>query len=102
MKFTLLSFLFVVVFGFTATAQSAKSAPLKVFPNPTTEFFSVNDMGENTGYVSVFSLMGRNLREFEFVKEERYYIGDLPKGIYLIYMQDKNKKTISTHKIEKR
>ena len=102
MKFTVLSFLFVVVFGFTVTAQSAKNASLKVFPNPTTEFFSVNDMGESIGYVSVFSLMGRNLREFEFVKEERYYIGDLPKGIYLIYMQDKNKKTISTHKIEKR
>lgn len=102
MKFTLLSFLFVVVFGVTATAQSAKSALLKVYPNPTTEFISVNDQGENTGFVSVFSLMGRNLREFEFVKDDRYYIGDLPKGIYLIHIQDKNKKTISTHKIEKR
>ncbi len=102
MKFTLLSILFLVVFGFTATAQSAKNASLKVYPNPATEFIAVNDMGDNTGFVSVFSVMGRNLREFEFIKDEHYYIGDLPKGIYLIHVQDKNKKTISTHKIEKR
>lgn len=102
MKFILLTLSFLVFFGFGAIAQSAKGTPLKVFPNPATEFISVNDLGENTGYVSVFSLMGRNLREFEFVKDERYYIGDIPKGIYLIHIQDKNKKTISTHKIEKR
>ena len=51
MKFTLLSFLFVVVFGFTATAQSAKSAPLKVFPNPTTDVLNIKTSKfENVGY----------------------------------------------------
>lgn len=90
------------VFGVGAYAQTAKSAHLKVFPNPATEFISVSDQGETTSYISVFNIMGRNLREFEFAKDERYYIGDLPKGIYLIHLQDRNKKTVATQKIEKR
>ena len=102
MKHILLSIFFALAFGFAASAQTARAATLKVYPNPTTDFISVNDQGDNTGYVSVYSLMGRNLREFNYIKDERYYVGDLPKGIYLIYLQDKNKKTISTQKIEKR
>jgi DNA-binding beta-propeller fold protein YncE len=102
MKKTLLFLIFTVLFSAAAVAQTAKSAPLKVYPNPATEYIQVADPNETTGYVSIFNIMGRNLREFEFVKDERYYIGDLSKGIYLVYLQDKSKKTIATYKIEKR
>ncbi len=102
MKQILLVLFFFTICGAAAVAQTAKSAPLKVFPNPASEFISVADQGDMTGYISVYNIMGRNLREFEYVKDERYYIGDLPKGIYLIHLQDKNKKTISSQKIEKR
>jgi hypothetical protein len=102
MKQIILSFIFTLVLGVCAMAQSAKSTPLKVFPNPTTEYFQVGELGETASYISVFNIMGRNVREFEFVKDERYYIADLPKGLYLIHLQDKNKKTIATQKIEKR
>ena len=102
MRQILLLFIFTIICSAAAVAQTAKSAPLKVYPNPATDYISVADQGDITGYISVFSIMGRNLREYEYVKEERYFIGDLPKGIYLIHLQDKNKKTISTQKIEKR
>ncbi len=102
MKQILLSFIFTILFVAAAVAQTAKGAPLKVYPNPATDYIAVADQGDLTGYISVYSIMGRNLREFEYGKDDRYYIGDLPKGIYLVHLQDKNKKTISSQKIEKR
>lgn len=104
MRYTLLTFLFTLVLGLSvASAQVSRPAAMKIYPNPATEYISVTETpGDNTGYISVFSLMGRNLREFEYAKDERYYIGDLPKGIYLVHLQDKNHKTIATQKLEKR
>ena len=104
MRLLLLTFSFVFLAGIaTLSAQSSRVAPLKIFPNPATEHISVNEVpGDNTGYISIFSLMGRSVREFEYVKDDRYYIGDLPKGIYLVHPQDKNHKTIATQKLEKR
>lgn len=104
MKHTLLTLFFFILLGLSAVvAQTAKSAPMKIYPNPATEFIAVSETAfDNVGFISVFSLMGRNLREFEYLKDEHYYIGDLPKGLYLVHLQDKNRKTIATQKIEKR
>jgi hypothetical protein len=102
MKQILLSFIFTIAFAAAAVAQTAKGATLKVYPNPASDFISVSDQNDHTGFISIYSIMGRNLREFDYSKDDRYYIGDLPKGIYLVHLQDKNKKTIASQKIEKR
>jgi hypothetical protein len=101
MKQILLSFAFVLV-GVALGAQSNSKPDLSVFPNPTTEFISVLDKNDSVGFLSVYNLVGKKVKEFEFVKGEQYYIADLPKGMYLVQILDRGKRNLTTQKIEKR
>jgi len=101
MKQILLSFAFVLV-GVALGAQSNSKPDLSVFPNPATEFISVQDKNDAVGYLSVFNLVGKKVKEFEFVKGEQYSVADLPKGMYLVQILDRSKRNLTTQKIEKR
>jgi hypothetical protein len=102
MKQTLLLLLFVTM-ATLVTAQNASQHPdLKIYPNPTTEFIAIHDAQDQVGALVLFNVMGRKVREITYQKGERYSILDLPKGIYLVQIQDKNHKLLHTQKIEKR
>jgi hypothetical protein len=83
-------------------AQNNSKPDLSVFPNPATEFITVQDKNDAVGFVYVFNLVGKKVKEFEFVKGDQYYIADLPKGMYLVQILDRNKHGLTTQKIEKR
>lgn len=103
MKQILLVSAFVLVGAVALTAQSSNSKPdLSVFPNPTSDFISVQDKNDVVGFVSVFNLVGKKVKEFEFVKGEQYSVADLPKGMYLVQILDRAKHTLTTQKLEKR
>lgn len=101
MKQLLLSFAFVLV-GTALGAQSNSKPDLSVFPNPATEYISVQDKNDAVGFLAVYNLVGKKVKEFEFVKGEQYYIADLPKGMYLVQILDRSKHNLTTQKIEKR
>lgn len=101
MKKILLSFAFVLV-GVALGAQSNSKPDLSVFPNPVTEYISVQDKNDVVGFLSVYNLVGKKVKEFEFVKGEQYNIADLPKGMYLVQILDRSKHSLTTQKIEKR
>ena len=101
MKKILLSFAFVLV-GVALGAQNNSKPDLSVFPNPATEYISVQDKNDAVGFLSVFNLVGKKVKEFEFVKGEQYSIADLPKGMYLVQILDRGKRNLTTQKIEKR
>lgn len=101
MKQTLLLFFFL----FTVLALGAQNSPhpeLSVFPNPTVEHIAVQDNGDAIGQVVVFNLLGKKAKVFEASKGEQYYVGDLPKGVYLVQLVGRNKQVMKTQKIEKR
>lgn len=102
MKHLLLLFALVILNLATINAQNTPKKDLSVFPNPTTEYITVHDQNDAVSRVAVFSLVGRKLKEFDFVKGEHYSIGDLPKGMYLVQMLDRERQLLSTQKIEKR
>jgi len=101
MKHFLLSVAFVlsvVALG----AQTNAKLELSVFPNPATEYISVKDNTDLVGEVGVFSLVGRKVKGYTYTKGEQYYVGDLPKGMYLVQLIDHSQRILTTHKIEKR
>ncbi len=102
MKQILLVFALVLVGSMALQAQSKSLADLSVFPNPATDYISVKDNGDAVGYVTVFNLVGKKVKEFEFVKGEQYYVADLMKGMYLVQVLDRSKRTLVTHKLDKR
>ena len=101
MRFFLLLF---VLFSFLTVgqAQTAAKGGISVFPNPATEYISVNDGGENLEQIAVFNLVGKKVKEFEYVKGENYSVSDLPKGMYLVQLVDRNKRIVKTQKVDKR
>jgi hypothetical protein len=101
MKFFLLAFAFVLS-SVALGAQSSSRPDLSVFPNPATDYISVEDHTDMVGEISVISMAGRKVKVFTFNKGEQYYVSDLPKGMYLVQLIDKNKRIIITEKLEKR
>ena len=101
MRFFLL-FILLIAFTIAGRAQTTAKGGLSVFPNPATEYITVNDAGESIEQVAIFNLVGKKVKEFEFVRGESYPVSDLPKGIYLVQLLDRNKRTIKTQKVEKR
>lgn len=102
MKHLVLLFAFLIVSLATLTAQNTAKRDLSVFPNPTTEYISIQDNNDAVGHLAVYSLVGRKLKEYDYTKGEQYSIGDLPKGMYLIQILDRSRQLLTTQKVEKR
>lgn len=103
MKHVLLSLLFLAFFAVSARAQqTAKGGDLSVFPNPTTEYISIQDNSEAVRQVVVFNLVGKKMKVFNQSKGESFYVADLPKGMYMVQLIDRNQKVVSTQKLNKR
>ncbi len=116
MKKTLLGILFCI-FGLAAQAQfaytgnnngdnragrsSEVTTTIQVFPNPATEYFNVSS-NQQVERITVYNLLGREMKSFTFSDGDRYYIGDLSKGMYLVQMTGKDNRLVSTQRLSKR
>lgn len=74
---------------------------IKAFPNPVLTHFSINKNAVVEDII-VFNLVGKELKRFDYQDNEQYYLGDLPKGIYLVQFVDRNKNILTTQRISKR
>jgi len=101
MKQPLLVFLFLVA-AMVLRAQNSNLPELAVFPNPVTDNISVQDHADAVSEIIVFNLLGKKIKSFEAAKGDNYYVGDLPKGVYLVQLIGRNKQTLKTQKIDKR
>ena len=101
MKHFLLLFFFLL-FGVAVQAQNSIKADLSIYPNPTTEYISVNDNGDAVGFIAIFNLVGKKVKEYEFVKGETLFVADLAKGMYLVQIQDRKRQVLKTQKMDKR
>lgn len=74
---------------------------LQVFPNPATTFISVSD-NPRVKQVTIYNLVGSKMKTFKAVKGEKYFVGDLPKGIYLVQLLGNKNEILRTHRVSKR
>jgi len=98
-------FLPLIIFllaGLAAQAQNSSKTELSIYPNPTSDYISVNDHNDEVGYVVVFNLVGKKVKEFDFVKGESLFIADLPKSMYLVQLQNRKRVVLKTQKLDKR
>jgi len=109
MKQTLLVFLFVFGLSVAASAQvSLRSSSsqvldrveLRVYPNPVVDHFEISE-SDQINHIRVYNLVGRKMKDYTYTKEERYYVGDLPRGLYLVQLIGNNNKTLITRRINK-
>lgn len=65
--------------------EKVASKGLKLYPNPTSSFITITIEDSSINSVSMYDLVGRNLKVFKDVKQlQSLNISDLPNGIYLM------------------
>jgi len=102
MKYTLPLFFLLILSVGALFSQNTARPDLSVYPNPATEYVTVNDPSESVGFVLFFNLVGKKVREFEYDKGANLPVGDLPKGMYMVQMQDRQRNILKTQMVDKR
>lgn len=97
---TLLSIL-LLFFGLTAHGQNQQDMDVQVFPNPFTSYLSINAPESVTRFF-VYNTIGTKMKSFSFEVNQRYYVGDLPRGIYLIQFLTSENKILTTRRVSKK
>lgn len=84
-----------------ASAEADRGVIIEVYPNPTTSHIGLTDV-QGVQKVMVFNLAGRQMRIFDDIAaDKKMYVGDLPRGIYLVRIIGEKDKVITTKRISK-
>jgi len=75
---------------------------LTIYPNPATDFIIINDEKSSVNQVIIYNLIGRKIKGFRSATDNKYFVGDLPKGMYLVQMLGVDGTVITTQRISKR
>jgi hypothetical protein len=109
----LLSIIFAVVFLFNCEMANAQSVPsngstsldlvadeLKVFPNPTTDYFQISN-GSNIKKIVVYNIFGKEVKTFFHYNNAQHEVSDIKSGMYIVKMIDEKNKVIKSVKLHK-
>jgi Secretion system C-terminal sorting domain len=76
------------------------STNIKVYPNPTTDYFQLSD-DDLIDKVVIYNIIGRQMRTYKVTENGRYNVNDLPEGLYIIRLLASNGATIKTIRLSK-
>lgn len=77
------------------------SEPLRIFPNPATDYFELTPNGE-VDVIEVYNVLGSRVRSFNVGEAKRYYLNGLPDGMYLVSLVSRQKGILTTLRLSKR
>ncbi len=80
--------------------EQQEAANIKVFPNPTANAFSLTE-NEVIKQVSIFNILGRQVKTFQSNSNQQYDIADLANGLYLVGMMNQNGEVLKTVRLFK-
>ena len=89
----------------TATRDVAKNnASVKIYPNPATDYFSIQDDYDVVDKVIVYNMIGRAVKNYTVTNNNsgnKYTLNDLPEGLYIIRLLNSRGATIKTVRLNK-
>lgn len=74
---------------------------LRVFPNPAVDYIEVSE-SQQVEMVAVYNLVGRRVKTFQYGDGEKYFIGDLPRGMYLVQLIGNRNSVLTTQRVNLR
>ena len=89
----------ITIEGFTSVSEAEK-ASIKLYPNPTSDYITLNE-NSIVDELVVYNVIGQPVRSFEAENGLNYNISDLPNGLYLVSLLDKEKDIIKTLRVSK-
>ncbi len=96
----------IATYTFTLTGEPIVSISeveleaLKIYPNPASDYFRLTRTQEIQQLV-VYNILGRQVQTFDIQNGKSYDISNLPSGVYLIAMIDKELDTVKTLRLQK-
>jgi len=82
------------------TEEFAK-ANVKIFPNPTTNFFQITD-NEFVSDIEIFNIVGKRMTQARFIEGKPFDVSSFPNGLYLVRMIDEEGTILKTTRLTKR
>ncbi|MBK7408501.1 MAG: T9SS type A sorting domain-containing protein [Saprospirales bacterium] len=74
---------------------------LRIFPNPSSDYFALTS-AKGVNKIMLYNVLGRVVRTFEVAEGKKYYIADLPDGMYLAGLIGRDGDVLRTMRISKR
>lgn len=74
---------------------------VQVYPNPATDYISVTNV-EAVSRIMVFNLVGRQMKAFDSAEGDKFFVGDLPRGMYLVQLLGNKEQILTTQRVNKR
>ncbi len=90
----------VTIENSVATFERLSSQHIKVYPNPTTEHITLSD-SRDVDQIVIYNMIGRQVRTFQVAANRNYSLADLPKGLYLVSLVNRQKGVLRTLRLQK-
>lgn len=84
-----------------SSVDEAAIQNLRIFPNPSSDYFALTS-SKGIQRIELYNIVGRMVRSFDVVEGRKYYIANLPDGMYMAGMIGNNGKVLRTMRISKR
>jgi len=91
---------FNFIFSMPTSTNEAFKPSISIFPNPATDYIQLSNAGKADRLV-VYNIVGREMRSFNTAPGQRYFIGDLPNGLYLASLVSHKKGVLNTLRVQK-
>lgn len=93
---------YTVMIDAALSTYSVWNDDIKVFPNPATEYIQLTDNGTATNMV-IYNIVGRQVKTYKLQNTgTRYNVKNLPSGMYIVRLTDKNNRVVNTFRVNKR
>lgn len=75
---------------------------VKIFPNPTTDYFTISDDNQYVESIQIFNIVGKQMAMSSFQNGAAINVSSFPNGLYLVRMLDKDGDILKTSRLTKR
>ena len=89
------------LFNITTPIHAADREAIQLYPNPAPEYFNVNSPVV-LGKIELYNITGEKAKIFYAYKNKRYYIDDIPSGIYLVRLLNLQEEIVKTLVLKKK
>lgn len=90
-----------IVLAGTSSTSNVSSNDLKVFPNPTDDYFVVRN-DNNVSKVGLYNIVGKEIYTLKHTPGASYDVANLNKGVYIVRLIDTRGKVMKSIRLSKR
>lgn len=73
---------------------------IRVYPNPAIDYIMITE-NEAVSEVWIYNILGRRVKTYDVETNTKYDIRDLPRGMYIIRLVNRNSELVMTRRINK-